>query len=137
MKNGKRILIIDDKASDTRLIKRFLEQGHNYYVVCEENDARAALSTAEKFKPDLILLDLIMPEMDGREVAAQFRTNPKFKTVPIIFLTAAITKAEVEATGGRIGAFPFLAKPIHLREVAACLRRHLRVDTAVKKSARD
>jgi CheY-like chemotaxis protein len=120
-----RILVVDDRASDTRLVKLYLE-GTNHYVVREENDAKAALSAAEEFEPDLILLDLMMPVMNGRELAACFAANPKLKAVPIVFLTAAVTKAEVEAVGGRIGGFPFLAKPFVLSEVAACLKLHLR-----------
>ena len=119
-----RILVVDDRASDTRLVKLYLE-GTNHYVVREENDAKAALPAAEEFEPDLILLDLMMPEMNGRELAACFAANPKLKAVPIVFLTAAVTKAEVEAVGGRIGGFPFLAKPFVLSEVAACLKQHL------------
>jgi CheY-like chemotaxis protein len=119
-----RILVVDDRASDTRLVKLYLE-GTNRYVVREENDAKAALPAAEEFEPDLILLDLMMPDMNGRELAACFAANPKLKGVPIVFLTAAVTKAEVDAVGGRIGGFPFLAKPFVLSEVAACLKRHL------------
>jgi CheY-like chemotaxis protein len=120
-----RILVVDDRASDTRLVKLYLE-GTNRYVVREENDAKAALSVAEEFEPDLILLDMIMPGMNGTELAACFEANPKLKAVPIVFLTAAVTKAEVEAVGGRIGRFPFLAKPFVLSEMAACLKHHLR-----------
>ena len=120
----KRILVVDDRASDTRLVKLYLER-NNDYVVREENDAKSALSAAEEFEPDLILLDLMMPGMDGRELATCFEANPKLKAVPIVFLTASITKEEVEAVGGRIGKFPFLAKPIVLSEVAACLKHHL------------
>jgi CheY-like chemotaxis protein len=120
----KRILVVDDLASDTRLLKLHLEQT-NDYVVREENDAQAALTAAEEFKPDLILLDVLMPDMDGGELAARFRANDKLKAVPIVFLTAKVTKEEVDLCGGRIGKFPFLAKPIVLAEVAACLKRQL------------
>jgi DNA-binding response OmpR family regulator len=119
----KRILVVDDLASDTRLLKRYLEC-HDY-VVLEENDPKSALLTAEKFEPNLILLDLIMPGMDGREVAGCLQASPKLKAVPIVFLTASITKEEVKVVGGRIGRFPFLAKPIQLGEVVACLKQHL------------
>ena len=120
----KRILVVDDQASNTRLVKLYLERT-NDYVVREENDAKAALSAAEEFQPDLILLDVMMPGMDGGELAACFQANLKLKAVPIVFLTAAITKEDVEAVGGRLGGFPFLAKPIVLPEVAACLKHHL------------
>lgn len=120
----KRILIVDDQASHTRLVKLYLERT-NEYVVREENDAKVALAAAEQFQPDLILLDVMMPGIDGGELAACFRTNPKFKTVPIVFLTAIVTKGEVKSGRGRVGEFPFLAKPVVLSEMVACIKHHL------------
>src|SRR4051812_4955975 len=122
--NKKRILVVDDQSANTRLLKLFLEQT-NRYEVREENSPKAALSTAEAFQPHLILLDVMMPGMDGGEVAARFGANPKLKHVPIVFLTASVTKGEVEAGGGRIGKLPFIAKPVVLSEVTACLKRIL------------
>ena len=120
----KRILVVDDQARDTRLMKLYLERT-NDYVVREENNAKAATSAAEEFQPHLILLDVMMPGMDGGELAACFRASPKLKAVPIVFLTAAVTKAEVKAGGGQIGKHSFLAKPVVLTEVVACLKHHL------------
>jgi CheY-like chemotaxis protein len=120
----KRILVVDDEAQNTRLLKLYLERT-NDYVVREENDARAALSVAEEFEPDLILLDVMMPGLDGGELAARFQASAKLKTVPTVFLTAAVTKAEVTAGGGLVGGAPFLAKPVVLSEVLACLKQHL------------
>lgn len=120
----KRILVVDDQAQNTQLLKLYLEQT-NDYVVKEENDPRAAQSAAEEFEPDLILLDVMMPDVDGGDLAARFKASPKLKTVPIVFLTAAVTKEEVKAGGGLIGGFPFLAKPIVLTEVLTCLQQHL------------
>ncbi|HZM03604.1 MAG TPA: response regulator [Candidatus Saccharimonadales bacterium] len=120
----KRILVVDDLARNTRLLKLYLEQT-NDYVVREENDANAAISTAEEFQPHLILLDVMMPDLDGGELAIRFQASPKLKAVPIIFLTAAITKAELEASGGRRGGFTFLAKPVVLSDVAACVKHQL------------
>ena len=120
----KRILVVDDKPSNSRLVKLCLERT-NDYEVREENNARAALAAAEDFQPHLILLDLMMPGMGGGELAACFQANPKLKAVPIVFLTAAVSKKEVEAGGGRSGAFPFLAKPFVLSEMVSCIRQHL------------
>src|SRR3954464_3669409 len=103
----KRILVVDDQAQNTQLLKAYLER--NNYVVKEENNPRAALSSAELFKPDLILLDVMMPGMDGGELAARFKAHAKLKTVPTVFLTASVTKAEVNAAGGLIGGDRFLA----------------------------
>jgi len=120
----KRILVVDDQASNSRLLKLYLEQT-NDYVVREENDARAALSAAEEFQPDLILLDVMMPGVDGGEVAARFQANPKLKTVPIVFVTSVVTKKEVDTGGGQIGGHSFLAKPVVLTELITCLKHHL------------
>jgi CheY-like chemotaxis protein len=122
----KRILVVDDQASNTRLVKLYLERT-NDYTVREENDAKAALSAAEEFQPHLMLLDVMMPGMDGGELAACLRASPKLKAVPIVFLTAAVSKGEIEAGRGQVGGFAFLAKPVVLEEVAACLKHHLGV----------
>ena len=119
----KRILVVDDQAQNTQLLKAYLER--NNYVVKEENNARAALSSAELFKPDLILLDVMMPGMDGGELASHFKADAKLKTVTIVFLTATVTKGEVTAGGGRIGGDRFLAKPLVLTDVLACLKECL------------
>jgi CheY-like chemotaxis protein len=120
----KRILVVDDQASDTQLVKTYLERSDEY-IVREVNDAQTALATAEEFQPDLILLDVLMPGMGGNELASCFRANPKLKAVPIVFLTCVVTKEQVRMCGGRIGDYPFVAKPIVLAEVRACVARHL------------
>jgi PleD family two-component response regulator len=120
----KRILVVDDNASDTQLLKRYLEET-NEYVVREENDPKAAVATAETFQPHLVLLDVLMPELDGGELAASFKAHARLKAVPIVFLTSKLTKEQVAMCAGWIGGYPFLAKPIVLTEVADCLKRHL------------
>jgi two-component system, OmpR family, response regulator len=120
----KRILIVDDRRSDTQLVKLYLE-GTNNYLVREVNDPGAALSAAEEFQPQLILLDVKMPGIDGGELAARFKANPMLKGVPIVFLTALVTKREVDDGDGLVGGVPFLSKPIILPELAASLRHHL------------
>lgn len=116
--------MVDDLASDTTLLKTYFQDCHGY-VVREENDPVAAVAAAEIFEPDLIILDLLMPIMDGIQLAGAFRANTKLKSVPIVFLTAATTREAVAAAGGQIGGFPFMAKPIHLGEVAAMVKQHL------------
>lgn len=120
----KRILVVDDEASVTRLLKLNLEQT-NQYVVRTENAPSKALAAAAEFRPDLILLDVLMPGMDGGELASLLLADPKLKSVPIVFLTAAATKTDVRRGGGLVGGMPFLAKPADLREVLACLKQHL------------
>ena len=109
----KRILVVDDEPSITRLLKLNLEQTNDYEVRAE-NDAEAAMAAAEEFKPHLILLDVMMPGLDGGELASRFQANPRLKSVPIVFLTAAATKGEIYARGGKVGGLPFLAKPVDI-----------------------
>lgn len=120
----KRILVVDDQVANTRLMKLHLERT-DHYVVREENVATAALAAAEDFQPHLILLDVMMPGVDGGQLAACFKASPKLTSVPIVFLTAAVTKAEVKAGSGLVGGVPFLAKPVVLSEVLACVKQHI------------
>ncbi|MBI4342719.1 MAG: response regulator [Candidatus Omnitrophica bacterium] len=120
----KRILIVDDEESLTRVLKYSLEETGTYEVGAE-NKAGAALATAKTFKPDLILLDVIMPELDGGQLAEQFKADPALHDVPIVFLTAITDKQEVRAHQHLLGGSPFLAKPVELDEVIACLEQQL------------
>jgi DNA-binding response OmpR family regulator len=115
---------VDDQVSSTRLVKIHLERT-NDYEVREENDAKAAVSAAEVFRPHLILLDVMMPGLSGGELAACFQANPYLKAVPIVFMTVAVTKAEVAAGHGQVGGFPYLAKPLVLAELLACIKHNL------------
>ena len=125
MKNQKkRILVVDDQADITRMLKLNLEQTNDYEVRME-NNFRLALAAAEEFHPDLILLDVVMPGIDGGNLASRLEASPKLKGVPIVFLTAAATKEEVSARRGRIGGLPFLAKPVNTAEVVRCLKEYL------------
>ncbi len=66
-----------------------------------------------------------MPDLDGGNLASAMQASPKLKGVPIVFLTAAVTREEVRERRGLIGGLPFLAKPVNLHEVLGCLERHL------------
>ncbi len=119
----RRILIVDDDRESTRLVKILLEKTGRYLVL-EENDATRAHQTAQNFRPDLILLDIVMPETDGGEVAAQIEVDPMLQKTPVIFLTALVTKAETRS-GLRIQGHPFLAKPISIPELINGIEENL------------
>jgi CheY-like chemotaxis protein len=123
-KEKKRILVVDDEPSITRLLKLNLEQTGDYEVATE-NVSRAALATAEQFEPDLMLLDVMMPGMDGGSLATALQAKPKLKGVPIVFVTAAVTREELRQRRGLVGGQPFLAKPVNLQEVLACVQQQL------------
>jgi CheY-like chemotaxis protein len=83
-----------------------------------------------------MLLDVMMPGLDGGALASQLQASPRLKGVPIVFLTAAVTREEVRARRGLVGGQPFLAKPVDLHEVLTCLERHLGAPAAPAASTR-
>lgn len=109
----KRILVIDDEKDMTLLVRLNLQRTGRFEVK-EENDASRALTTARLFQPDLILLDVMMPEMDGGDVLAIIKDDANLRNVPVIFLTATVLKEEVKSKGGTIGGYPFIPKPFQM-----------------------
>ena len=124
----RRVLIVDNDKDSTHLVKVLLEKTGRYAVL-EENDGTKAHLTARNFRPDLVLLDIVMPETDGGEIAAQLRADPELHNTPIIFLTALVTRAEAK-TGLHIQGHPFLAKPISIPELIEAIERVLPVHAA-------
>jgi CheY-like chemotaxis protein len=123
MNEKRRILIIDDDADTTHLVKVLLERtGH--YLVLEQNDPIAAYQSARNFQPDLILLDILMPETDGGEAEARIQVEPELQNTPIIFLTAVVTKAEANR-GLHIQGHSSLAKPISIPKLIKAIEEHL------------
>ena len=120
----KRILIIDDERSFTRMVKLNLEKT-GQYEVREENQAAAALATAREYKPDLILLDVIMPSMDGGDIAAHIKNDRQLKGTPIIFLTATISSKETGPAGLNSGGSLFLGKPVSVEHLMQCINEQL------------
>ena len=118
-----RILIIDNNRDFTYSAKLGLERTGRYSV-WEENEPATAHQTAQRVKPDLILLDIAMPETDGGEVAARIESDPTLHRTPVVFLTALVTRAETRS-GLQIQGHPFLAKPISLPELVAGIERNL------------
>jgi len=121
----KKILIVDDEPAFTRMMKLVLEKTGRYEVTYE-NNAHQALSTARSFLPDLILLDVVMPEMDGGDVAGQLQADPLLRDVPIIFLTALV--GEKESAKGPVtrAGFRFLGKLVSDDELLECIETNLK-----------
>jgi len=125
MATTKKILLVDDEKSFTNLLKLNLEET-GVYEVRVENWAEDALNAAKQFKPDLILLDIIMPRMPGGNVAAQIKADPDLKDTPMVFLTAAVRRHQVEENEGIICDLPCLAKPASVEEVIEMIEKHIR-----------
>ncbi|MFC1698726.1 two-component system response regulator [Candidatus Omnitrophota bacterium] len=121
----KKILIIDDEEAFTKLVKLNLERTEKYQVKTEKQGSRG-LAAVKRFKPDLILLDVLMPEVGGGTVFAQIKEDESLKDIPVVFLTAAARKEEVSSRGGAIGGHPFIAKPVSKKKLIACIEQNIR-----------
>ena len=108
--NKPRILIVDDNPRFSHSARLILQES-GQYVVCEENDAASTVETARSFRPDLILLDLVMPQLDGAEVAAQVESDWALHGVPIVFVTGLVTRDEAR-NGQRIDGHRVVSKPV-------------------------
>ena len=113
---SRKILVVDDEKSFTDMLKLSLEATKKYTVRIV-NDPNNAILAAQKFAPDLILLDIIMPSMEGPDIAIELKNTPELQNIPIVFLTATVTHEEVEKQGGLIGVHKFVAKPSKLIEL--------------------
>src|SRR3954471_17997711 len=120
----KKILVVDDEAGITNLLKRNLEATGRYEARAE-NSSAAALSAAREFLPDLIVMDVMMPGLDGGEVATQIREDTKLSGTPIVFLSALVKKEETQSAGSQIGGETFLAKPVTLDDLITCIEERV------------
>ena len=121
----KKVLVIDDERSFSGLLRTNLDR-LGTYEVREENDSRKALDAAREFKPDIILLDVVMPNMDGGQVLAALQADKDLKQIPVIFLTATISRQGLDARGRKIAYFPFLAKPFDLKDLEKLIKKQIR-----------
>lgn len=106
-----RVLLIDDEAAFTRMVKLNLE-ATGKYAVRTVNESPQAQSVANDFAPAIILLDVVMPEADGGDVAIQLRQHTNTKDTPIIFVSAMVSRRESGSGFYESGGEHFLAKPV-------------------------
>jgi len=118
-----RILVVDNNSRFARSARLLLVQSGKY-VACTVIDPRRALETARSFKPDLVIVDLIMPQADGIEVAAQLETDWVLHGVPIVFLTSLITTDEAK-DGRHVYGHRILPKPTSGSELIELVEQNL------------
>lgn len=120
----KKILIVDDEENLAEMVKLNLEDTGEFEVRVE-TEGLQAIAAAEEFRPDLILLDIIMPDMDGSEVANKIKNVQDLKDIPIVFLTAMVSEDEVSSKKGVIGGYPFIPKPISVERLVNTIKRNI------------
>ena len=120
-----RILVIDDNINATRVARLILERTGRYEV-WELNDPGEALDIVREFEPDLILLDVCMPNVEGSAVAEKINGAPGFADTPIVFLTCIVTPGEAGKKGTLvIRRHEYIAKPARPNILIACIERNL------------
>jgi DNA-binding response OmpR family regulator len=117
---AKTIMLVDDEENILITLGDFLAF-HGYSVIrC--HTGREALKSLDSVRPDLILLDIMMPGLDGGDVAQKISSNPRWQNIPIIYLTAAISKKEEHERKGITGGQPVIAKPVDLNDLIERIR---------------
>ena len=119
-----KVLLVDDDLSNTRMVAEYLQQ-RGRYEVRVENDSLCAIQVATEFQPDVAILDVCMPGKDGREVAGEFKSDPRLKETAIIFLSGHFLPDEKRVQDG----VAYLPKPFLLttleRVIEVVLSGHL------------
>ena len=111
----KKILLVDDNRDMVYSIKEGLESSSKSYEVTGVESGRACLEFLKKYTPDLILLDIMMPGMDGWDVCAKIKSNKKTESIPIVFLTA---KTDPISKGmGRLASADYIEKPVEIKDL--------------------
>ncbi|MCP3868758.1 MAG: response regulator [Gammaproteobacteria bacterium] len=118
----KRILVVDDEVALTRMIRMNLERAGDFEVRTE-NAGSKAVAAAREFRPDVILLDVMMPDKPGDEVAQELKDDPQLSGIPFAFLTAIVTKTETGEAGSDIGGNYFIAKPVRTEDLLAAIEK--------------
>ncbi len=128
-----RILIVDDTPANIQALAATLkEQG---YQISVATNGRQALEVVARVRPDLILLDVMMPEMDGFETCRQLKASNTSRDIPVIFLTARTETADI-VKGFELGAFDYVSKPFNAPELLARVNTHLTIDRLHRENER-
>ncbi|MDF1692435.1 MAG: response regulator [Zhongshania sp.] len=130
---GEQILLVDDNPTNLQVLFKTLE-GSGYRLLAAR-DGKAALFTARKARPALILLDVMMPGMDGFEVCERLKADPETANIAIIFLSA-LTDSQSKVHGLAIGGVDYIAKPFQTDEVLARVRTHVKIQRLERALAR-
>lgn len=118
------ILIVDDNPTNLDVLFDYLDEAGFEVFVAE--DGHSAIEQVGYAKPDIILLDVMMPGIDGFETCRQLKDHPQAKTIPVIFMTA-LSDASHKVTGFQVGAVDYVTKPIQYEEVLARVNTHLTI----------
>ena len=120
--NKKRVLIVDDEPGVRRLVRRILSTD---YIVLEAQDGEEALIMAHSLKPDIVLMDIIMPRMDGLTACHAIKTDEATKAIPVVMLTAIGYELNKKLAENIAGASAYMTKPFNSQELLSTISRVL------------
>jgi CheY-like chemotaxis protein len=120
----KRILLIDDEPFLTSILRMNLE-ATDEYEVREENNSLNALEVIKDFIPDLVILDVMMPDLDGADILFRLKNDQRLKHIVVVFHTATVSRTELTSHGGIISGYPFLPKPASADQIIAFIEANL------------
>ena len=123
-KEQETVMLVDDMPANMGILFNALEQA--WYKVLVVNSGEAALESASKTKPDIILLDVIMPGLDGFETCKRLKSAPETRDIPVIFMTI-LDETEDEVHGLELGAVDYITKPIQVERVLSRIQSHLTI----------
>ncbi|MDD5006181.1 MAG: response regulator [Candidatus Omnitrophica bacterium] len=121
----KKVLIIDDEENFCKLVKKNIEQTGEFEVYIATN-GEDGIRLAIEIKPDLILLDIVMPGMDGSDVISLIRDDKSIKDTPVVFLTAIVREEEASSQASFTRGYSLLAKTVTVGELIACIKKNAR-----------
>ena len=125
MEQTKTIMLIDDEVGFTTLLKMNLEKTGRFEVKIE-NDASKAISSIRASRPDLVLLDIVMPGKDGGDILAEMRDDMSLARIPVIMLTALVAREEMSADAvAQSEALTVLPKPVEMEKLLTVIDAHL------------
>ena len=128
-----RILVVDDTPANIQTLAATLKE--RGYQISVATNGRQALEVAARVRPDLILLDVMMPEMDGFETCRRLKESPDGRDIPVIFLTAKTETADI-VQGFELGAVDYVGKPFNAHELLARVNTHLTMDRLRRENER-
>jgi len=131
----KKILLIDDEEDFCFFVKLNLEKTRKYQVFTA-TDGMEGVRLAKQLKPDLIFLDIVMPNIDGGQVAEILLEDESTSTIPFVFVTAMVKKDEVVKRGGQIGGRDFIAKPVKPETLIEKIEQYCPTEKANRCSVR-
>ena len=120
----RRILLVDDDLAASRMLKLALERTGGFEVLVE-NSATRAVATCRTFKPELIVSDVCMPNMDGGEFAGLIRSDQKLAGTPIVFLTSLVSKNDTTQKSPQSSSYEFIPKPVDVPTLILHINHHL------------